>query len=93
MKPIIFLIAYSILLSASTVGCKRETRHSVDNDYLIELGYQYASEYNKLLEGDELTRQNFLLDVKTRQERLRQEVGRHQADIFSKAFADSAHIQ
>lgn len=64
---------------------------SVDFTYLKDAGYDYASRY-LLLPDNELIRQDFLLDVRSRIDRLYYEVSPTHAAFFERAFSDSARI-
>lgn len=59
--------------------------------YVRDIAYEYASYYNMMVEhhAPEMERQDFLLDVKSRQTRLRHEVGEAYAREFGQAFEDS----
>lgn len=75
-------------------GCKTGSQNdAVDLQFLIEEGYQFASRYNSIKKtNNQMKIYDFLLDVKTREQRLRDEIGDDYADAFITAFSDSSHI-
>lgn len=75
-------------------GCKSGRQdETVDVQFLVEEGYKFATRYNSIRQSkNQMKIYDFLLDVKTREQRLRDEVGSEYADAFISAFNDSAHI-
>lgn len=75
------------------IACSCATDKSpVDPDlqYIRELGYQYAHKYNVMRDNStEMEKEDFLLDLRSRQCMLYDSVGKIYSDEFIKAFADS----
>lgn len=98
IKPIQALLPVVMAGVILLAGCngQRNQRSDValtfDYGYLQNYGYEYATQYLQLPDN-ELIRQDFLLGVKARAFKLRNEVSPTHADIFEKAFADSVGIK
>ena len=77
-----------------TSGCQHARQeNTVDLQFIVEEGYKYADRYKFIENGkNQMKIYNFLLDVKTREQKLRDEVGDDYADAFITAFNDSAHV-
>lgn len=84
--------AVVILLSGCN-GTREEKPQEISADftYLEQSAYEYADRYLRLPD-DQLRRQDFLLDVRARIDRLYYEVSPTHAMLFEKAFADSAGL-
>ncbi|MDE6832365.1 MAG: hypothetical protein K2J07_06515 [Muribaculaceae bacterium] len=87
-----FLIGIALLFSLTSCGCGSSGKKdlSVDFSYLEKSAHSYAGRYLRLPD-DRLIRQNFLLDVRARIDRLYYEISPTHAIIFEKAFTDSDH--
>ena len=85
----LLIVTLSMLFSCKT-GRQDE---SADLQFLVEEGYKFATRYNSIKQSsNQMKIYDFLLDVKTREQRLRDEIGSEYADAFITAFNDSAHI-
>ncbi len=85
----LFIISATALLYYSC-GTK-EGKNIDDTTYIREIGYEYATRYRAIRPSTgDMVRQDFLLDVKSRETRIAHEVGIEYAREFHKAFTDSA---
>lgn len=62
----------------------------IDVDYLREAACDYATRYI-MLEGNDLIKQGFLLDIRERIDRLINEVSEVHGRVFEQAFVDSVN--
>ena len=91
-KQIFSIISVLALILSS--GCKSGRQENApDLDFLVNEGHKFAARYNSIKRSNNQMRiYDFLLDVKSREQRLREEVGNDYADVFISAFNDSAHV-
>lgn len=89
-----FLVIALVLTTITLSSCRPKTyQHDVDLQFVVEQGHEYAHRFLTIdAKRQTMTRYEFLLDLKTRQQQLAEDVGVDYADAFIKAFIDSAKI-